>query len=728
MSEKLDVTQSKEHALKKRIKTIIDQEYGEIPLPKIVLTLEELVSDYDKLARQERSSVGMQSSSSSVAEDSSKKQAPSSSMGLFSSDGTSAQDMAEIGVVAESDVQLAQLLNQIVNIGALMLQVDEPLDLNEQVSLVVEYPSADFSMAVIGRVVNISSRGTALEITRLSRDDRAALEQMYRHYQHYLQPVTASESQAKAPAPSSRAPEVPPRKPQPKPAVPRQTMPLVNPNVSPSATSTGSTLTDGSPFSRMRSTVNDVRMTMRRQVSLIQPDEKVITSSNLAEEEAQHTTGVMTEEFYGPQNPWVDLNMEPDRVEQLVSDRVMDILLQLSGHHFSGLVELEHKSASGKPILWRLSFDSGFLVDAMRQPRQARVELGHMLLLAGRVEKLHLSMAAAHAEEQEQQLEQSLLDLELIEPTVLRHAIAGRLTFLLRLLSNIDDGVIRIYEDQKLPPGFLPMPTLRVHVAIERTIFQLIYESLRQLPGAERNEMSASELDTYPETISEEYERIERAIGEENQELAGLAGKLVHGRRRLREVFTESTMASADTFAVIFALHRMGLLRFDRSLHHTVVRERFRENVTVKYLSVHKASYFEVLNVHWSSYDSVVKVAYEELLEQFDPDEMPEGLEQEVLTRVHEIRERVKSAYQVLAHREHRHAYRTRIMPEYKLAHAIPLFMKQAELAERRQQWDEARDGVLRVLEIDPAHKEAKARLIQIDAQLKGLSDHSSMI
>jgi lipopolysaccharide biosynthesis regulator YciM len=102
-------------------------------------------------------------------------------------------------------------------------------------------------------------------------------------------------------------------------------------------------------------------------------------------------------------------------------------------------------------------------------------------------------------------------------------------------------------------------------------------------------------------------------------------------------------------------------------------------------------------------------------------------MEEEVRQRVVEIRDRVESAYQVLARREHRHAYRMRIMPEYKLAHAIPLFLKQSELAEKREQWGDAADSLRRVLEIDPDHRDAKRRL---DMVLKrsgdGLGEESS--
>ena len=54
-------------------------------------------------------------------------------------------------------------------------------------------------------------------------------------------------------------------------------------------------------------------------------------------------------------------------------------------------------------------------------------------------------------------------------------------------------------------------------------------------------------------------------------------------------------------------------------------------------------------------------------------------------------------------------------MPEYKLQHAVPLFMKQSELAEKRDQWSEARDAAKRVLEIDPDNERAQLRVDRID-------------
>lgn len=677
---------------------LIDADFSSMSFTEIAQALEDVSVEYERRAREAASKIEEAPKSSA---------AQASSVGRVSSLSSEADSsvIPEIAVVAEDEYQVASLLHQIVDIGALMMQVDEPLQLNEFVTLVLEYEPAQFAMQVTGRVVNISPRGTAIEIMKLERDDHVALEQLYRDYQHL---IGVNPDASAAPA---KPPRVPPATAEelraPSTTQHGHARPKTQPRVSITRSSEGL-----KPYQRVGSTLNEPRLTVRRQVNVTAPDEEVVASSSkAAARPPEEAPAGKVDEFYGPMLRWLEPPGDADRIEELASDRIVDILLQLSGRSFSGMLELEHPTDDAHPeeVRWQLFFDAGFLVEAVRTPRLARVELGHMLLLAHRADKTQLSMAAAHAEEAEISLARAMLELDLLSPDTLRHAIAGRLTFLLRLLCNTEAGTVRIYESRSLPAGFLPMPPLRVHVPIERTVFQLLFERLRQLSPRERERQAGEELDAYPEASMAEEERLERALVDDVQRR--MVERLANGRKRLREVFTESALSGADTFAVLFALHRMGLLQFDRSLHHTVVRERYRENVTVKYLSVHKASYFEVLNVHWSSYDEVVEQAYRELIQQFDPAGVPENLEREVHQRVREIRERVESAYQVLARREHRHAYRTRIMPEYKLAHAIPLFLKQSELAERRQEWEESCDSLRRVLEIAPDHDGARKRL-----------------
>ncbi|MEZ4460445.1 MAG: hypothetical protein R3E66_12115 [bacterium] len=576
-------------------------------------------------------------------------------------------NVVEVEATTGRDVH--DIMNQVMNVGAVMLQLTPAPSLNSAVNVRFSFPAYHLHLASTGRVVYTSEKGTAIELAQLGKEDRAAIEAVW---PEVVSKTTLSRETPIVP-PISVAPEV-------------------------NRTSLGAPVVRASESVPIPGIGQKTQQRFRRRIDLTDPDVKVISSTHLG------LKALETREFYGPEIHTVEPNSEADRIERLVDERIVDILLQLSQSNHTGMLELLDDEGVKRQVL----FDGGFVVEMSRHPRRADEELGLMLLRADRITKQQLAMAAAHADELGCNLERSLLDLGILDPDRIRHAIAGRLTFLIRELINVRSGEVQVYESNALPTGFLPAPPLRVHVAIERVIFRKFFEHYKQVPLRDRESHMQSYLDAYPEIVPDERERAERTLTEE--EHLKLADNVITGRRRLREVFTESTLAHAETYAVVHTLHRMGLLRFDRSLHQTVVRERFRENVTVKFLSVHKASYFEVLNVHWSSYDEVVQKAYDELIVQFDPSTVPEHLEPEVHQRVSEIRDRVESAYQVLSSREPRHAYRKRIMPEYKLAHAIPLFLKQSELAEKRRNWAEALDAARRVTEIEPGHKDAAFR------------------
>lgn len=581
----------------------------------------------------------------------------------FPAESVRRADFFETEAVGTQDT--SSLLEQVLGLGAVVFTVENPPDLNTVVNVRMSLPDFHITIECSGRVVHHSPRGTAIELGKLDPEDRVALEGI-RNDLRELENAPKAE--------------------------------VVRPSRPPAEESSGPW--DSVPLPKI---AKRPQRSFRRQISLTQPDVRVLSATG--------QYGVPpTEEVYGPEPDWPAMDVEPDRVEVLAEDRVLDMLLSVSQGGMTGMMEIEVDETRAFRLLW----DNGLLSDIRQKPRNAQDELGLMLFRADRISKQQLAMAAANADEANTTVARSLLDLGILEPEAIRKSLASRLTYLLQRVCDLRSGTVRLYGGSSLPAGFLPAPPLRVHISSERVIFRRLFEELRQLPMSERDATQNDALDAYPEMLFAERDRVMRALTDTAQ--LELVEGLLRGRRRLREVFTESGLSHAETFALVHALHRMGLVRFDRSLHHTIVRERYRENVTVKYLSVHKASYFEVLNVHWSSYSDVIKRAYDELIEQFNPDDVPEHLEDEVSERVREIRDRVESAYQVLAERETRHAYRKRIMPEYKLAHAIPLFLKQAELAERRRQWQDARDSLLRVLEIDPDERDGLMRLTRIEA------------
>ena len=586
----------------------------------------------------------------------------------FPADQVKRRDFYEIEAVEVERVEA--LLEQILGLGAVVFQVEEPPPLNAVVDVRLAIPSFHITIESSGRVVHHSPKGTAIDLGKIAAADRAALESI------------RADLRAADDDPASSA----------NPKFERSDM-----GVRAAEDSMGPWDSVPIPNVGRRPDRN-----FRRQIHLTAPDVEVLSATGKEVPES-------SKEMYGPEPKWFEPSAQPDRLEKIIEERIIDVMLSASQSGLTGMVEVESDRGS-----FQVLFDNGLVSDLEQRPRNASEELGLMLLRADRISRPQLEMAAAAADETASTVARSLLDLGILDPDSIRKSIAGRLTYLLQRVVSAESGEIRVYGATSLPAGFLPNPPLRVHISAERIIFRHLFEQLRQIPMSEREKMQADAVDAYPEVLFAERDRVARAC--QDPAHLDLVDTLLRGRRRLLEVFTESGLGHAETFGLVHALHRMGLVRFDRSLHHTIVRERYRENVTVKHLSVHKASYFEVLNVHWSSYTDVVQRAYDELLVQFDPDTVPDHLEEEVHQRVREIRDRVESAYQVLAERETRHAYRKRIMPEYKLAHAIPLFVKQSELAERRHQWPEARDAILRVLEIEPDDKSALGRLERIEA------------
>ncbi|MFW5968513.1 MAG: hypothetical protein ACOCV2_13395 [Persicimonas sp.] len=614
---------------------------------------------------------------------------------------------------------VARALHQALEVGALLINFEEPPPLNEVVAVDLELPNSHLSIETQGRVVHASSAATAVEISQLGKEDRAALSTILEDYREHLTGPTPTDSDTRrAPAESADGTT------QLKSGRTMQGRPKMRVARRDDRGAPGEAGSEGEEggtvFDRHRNPSSSVVLgsltpsetrrgfRVRREVELTTPDVQVLSS----------TRRILREDpwagkAFGPEISWIEPTDDPDRVEELTGERIIDVLLQLSGSGFTGVLEIE-----ADEVERQMYFDGGLAVEITRRPRQPHEELGPILHMADRIDDQQLAMAAAHADENGTTFERSLLELDILDHDRIRHAIAGRLTFLIGEVSAMRSGRIRVYASDALPAGYLPAPPLRVHVPVERIIYRRLFEKLRGLESNEREELIDEHLDTYPEVTAADHDRIERVVL--SPEHGQLVQRIAAERRRLREVITESNLPPAETFAVIYALHRMGALRFDTSLHETIVRERFRENVTVKYLSVHKASYFEVLNVHWSSYDEVIERAYEELIEQFDPEQVPDEMEEEIHEKVGEIRDRIESAYEILAEREKRHGYRKRIMPEYKLKHAVPLFMKQAELAEKRSQFSEALDSLKRILEIDPDNEKAQLRYARIQEMEEG--------
>jgi hypothetical protein len=431
--------------------------------------------------------------------------------------------------------------------------------------------------------------------------------------------------------------------------------------------------------------------------------------SSLALSRTFETVSEAESYWYGPESRW----LEPADIGAGATVRrevaPAELLLDVSEASASGMLEF----AAGDRQ-FQIHVDEGHVVRFVGRPKNSREELGPMLRVADRVSEDDLGGASSHAIKQEQPLAKSLYDLEILSGDEIRQAVAGRLTYLLRKMCDLGEGTAQFTPRADLEAFQLPASEVRVHVPVERVIFRRRLDRHHQMDSGERDQLVDRDSTAYPTIVDGAGERIRRAFADEAHRR--MVERLVDGEHKLADLVAESFLPPAETFAVVYTLRSMDLIEFVEEAEDAVIAPRFEDDVEIKHLSVHKASYFEVLNIHWSSYGELVDSAFEFQRRYFNPDREPEGLSGPSRKRLREIAERIDSAYKVLCDRESRHGYRQKIMPEYKLEHAIPLLIQRARLARRRGRDDLARDAYARIVEIQPDHSEAHEGLEQLGA------------
>lgn len=662
MNHKAD--RSTAEMLQDRLRQLVDERFSDVSRAELATAMRAVAED---LIGEEDALVGAQGS-------------PALGAGLLSAvtrpvdacrlDTRSSRPTLQI--TADEEATASRLVNQIHNVGGLLLKLDSPPELNREVQVVIQNGNDRRPFEAMGRVVYRSQVGTAIELTEVDDASRSVLRDMSAEFMDGWSEVSSSATREIDRGERSVA------------DVMREDSEALN-TPSPADVRPDSDLFDSGP------------------ADLKDPDVIGIALSERVgdREEADWY-------WYGPSALWLDTS-ETETGEVRHSQALDDLLLEVSRNAFSGLLAFE-----GGEREIQIQFDEGFATEIAAKPQRSREELGPMLRMAKRITQDELARAASHAFENEMSLERSLYELEILDAAAIRRAVAGRISYLMHEACDLPPGRATMYPTSTLAADALEIPALRVHVATETVIFRRRFERFNQLSVDDRLGLVEAHGTNFPIVDEEATGRIERAFNQERH--ARMAEKLVDGRRRLREVITASFLPPAETVAVVFALRSMGLVQFEPVSNREFNRKSFEEAIEVKHLSVHKASYFEVLNVHWSSYDEVVERAYRQAKSQFSMETAPKGIGKKMKRCVREISDRIDTAYKVLKRRDSRHGYRKKIMPNYKLEHAIPIFRKQAELAARRGHLKEAKDALHRILELRPDEQRATGFLTELES------------
>lgn len=551
-----------------------------------------------------------------------------------------------ITVSPRDDEALSRVFGQVLDVEAFWLEMEDPPELNEPVEVLLDIPSYGYERALPGRVVHRDEDRVAVALTGMTERDLEAIRDVFKRHQFRAHEKDTERDVSLDVDSSARG----------------------APDVDVSQTWDGSA---------------DSSLALSR------------TFETVSDEESY---------WYGPRSPW----LEPDAIgtggEVRREADPEEVLLDISRQAFSGLLEF-----AAEDRRFQLQLEEGHVIEVSGRPYKEQEELGPMLRVADRVSEDELGEVSSYAIKEELRLQTALLELDIIPLEEIRRAVAGRLTYLLRMICDLGEGTAQLTPRDDLDSFPLPETEVRVHLPVESVIFRRRIDHFHSLDSDERDALIAEHRDEHPDVAPEAAGRIERAFADSAHRT--LVSRMVDGSLCLEDVISESFLPPDETVSVLFALRSMDLVEFRSDPDESRALERFEDDLEVQHMSVHKASYFEVLNVHWSAYDDVVDEGYRERSEYFDPDDAPGDLPRKSQRRLEEISERIDAAYRVLKSRKSRHEYRQKIMPEYKLEHAVPLLMRRGRLAMRRGRPEVARDAFLRVVELEPGHDAATREL-----------------
>ena len=129
--------------------------------------------------------------------------------------------------------------------------------------------------------------------------------------------------------------------------------------------------------------------------------------------------------------------------------------------------------------------------------------------------------------------------------------------------------------------------------------------------------------------------------------------------------------------------------------------------------------HFAMLGVHWSAYQSLIDEAWARERFFASEEHYPATLSPADAKNREDVEEALDAAYRVLREPSSRRSYRDSVVDRMNLQSAVGLYWDKGDTGVMRSDLEAAVDFLQRVLELDPNHKGARAKLKQVESALK---------
>lgn len=406
-----------------------------------------------------------------------------------------------------------------------------------------------------------------------------------------------------------------------------------------------------------------------------------------------------------PSGP-LELSGEPERSWNLDESSIHEILLKVDGRPGISVLDIDMGERCAQIVL-----EDHNLLDVELYPTVAHERLEALLAAADKLSPDQIARARRHMERHGVAMAEALIDLNIMSHSSIAVALKTRARFLLGRIWKARGGRAGLYLLDELPRRFLaPATPLAFH------LFKRMRDNFSAREASwieERTQFFRGHLITRTLQPDCDVEKLDLRPKEMR-----LYSRVLDTDRPLSEIVRISQMSEADVVALLEALRRLGLLDLLEANPWTRRRTEFVAQLTRMKVRLQTKNRFEMLGVHWTVYDEELERAYEQRLASLEGDSLPEGLDEDALALVEQLRESLSEAYDFLADAKRRASYRDEIVDDFDKKSALQMFEKQADTAKLRRDLGGAIDAYRRVLEIDRRHQRAKQDIAVLEKLL----------
>jgi hypothetical protein len=374
-------------------------------------------------------------------------------------------------------------------------------------------------------------------------------------------------------------------------------------------------------------------------------------------------------------------------------------LIEVALERPTGVLELMH----GDEVAMLVVFDRGAIVDLRRVPEREEDTVEFLLNKARKITKDQVHEARERASLYGCSCADALIDLGFLDYSDVRVALKTRLIYLLRQLWDAGYDALSLQRFNRLPRRYLSPPVPLVEQLFAR-IFSRHVSSHADKLELERQRFAGLYIARRdPPVVTAEQ------LGLDAKQSRFFSQGLV-SHRPVGELLLISGMTHSETIAMLSTLDRLQMLDIKEINLATEARQRHEEQISLFLNKIGTGTHFDVLGVHWSTYDEELEEAYAELMERYSDDAFP-AARRDILDKLKRARAGIRASYDAIRRRSDRRRYRLAVTDSYKVESSLEMYLRQGDAAKIRRDVDAAIDFYRRVLEINPAHKKASRDL-----------------